>query len=142
MVLAHLWALVTVDTGGPDKIAQTEFAHVVSGACRVDRRVQVVIQMVDALRQESVYVIQYGGALIALYSNVVLEPQSLQINLAEIALQEPLKVKLVKVGACYARKGNILQRAEQSQSQYAGHALRIHILIFPAVRVLPTARVT
>ena len=84
MVLAHLWALVTVDTGGPDEIAQTEFAHVVSGACRVDRRVQVVIQMVDALRQESVYVIQYGGALIALYSNVVLEPQSLQINLATV----------------------------------------------------------
>ena len=29
MVLAHLWALVTVDTGGPDEIAQTEFARLV-----------------------------------------------------------------------------------------------------------------
>ena len=141
MVLVHLQAVVNADTGGPDEIARIESARLGMEACCVNHRVQVVIQMGDALRQESVYVIQSGGARIALYLNALLEPPSLQISLAEIAPQELLKLRLVKRSACYARKDSILPRAEQPQSQHAGHAPIIHIHMFPAARVLPTARV-
>lgn len=74
VVRVHLRAVVYADTGGLDKTARIESACPVLEACRVNQRVQVVMEMGDALRQENVYVIQSGEAEIAPYLNVLQEP--------------------------------------------------------------------